>query len=217
MNPIRSNYFVPGIHILLWGLLLFLIPALIFHNQTLIPELPHHFFLFTNIYHVGLFYLNAYFLYPRLVKKKNGWLYILAIAGILLSSYYLKLFLLRWYQPGFLVNSLENRILIFPPVPFLLASFIYRLVADRIQQAQLEKEKNTERIYSELKFLRPQVSPHFLFNMMTNMVSLARQKSDQLEPALIKLSDLLRYMLYEPNQKPFPVEREISYLKSYIE
>jgi two-component system, LytTR family, sensor kinase len=90
-------------------------------------------------------------------------------------------------------------------------------VIDNIRRDRDQKEKQAERLSSELKFLRSQVSPHFLFNMMTNMVSLARQKSDLLEPSLIKLSDLLRYMLYESNEEKFSIKKEIEYLKSYIE
>jgi sensor histidine kinase YesM len=52
---------------------------------------------------------------------------------------------------------------------------------------------------------------------MTNLVSLARQKSDILEPTLIRLSDLLRYMLYETNEDRFPVGKEAEYLKNYVE
>ena len=78
---------------------------------------------------------------------------------------------------------------------------LYRLIADRLKYERLEKEARAERLAAELKFLRSQVSPHFLFNMMTNMVSLARQKSDLLEPSLIKLSELLRYMLYDSSEE----------------
>ena len=53
--------------------------------------------------------------------------------------------------------------------------------------------------------------------MMTNMVALARQKSELLEPSLLKLSDLLRYMLYDANKDRFLLSQEISYLRSYIE
>jgi len=48
------------------------------------------------------------------------------------------------------------------------------------------------------------------------MVALARQKSDLLEPSLIKLSEMLRYMLYEPGEEKFTVSNEIAYLKNYI-
>jgi len=71
------------------------------------------------------------------------------------------------------------------------------LISDRIRFERMEKEARAEQLDAELKFLRSQLSPHFLFNMLTNLVSLARKKSDLLEPSLINLSDLLRYMLYD--------------------
>jgi LytS/YehU family sensor histidine kinase len=80
-----------------------------------------------------------------------------------------------------------------------------------------EKEGRAEQLVSELKFLRSQISPHFLFNMLTNMVALARQKSELLEPSLIQLSDLLRYMLYDSGKDRFLVSQEIVYLRSYVE
>jgi LytS/YehU family sensor histidine kinase len=86
-----------------------------------------------------------------------------------------------------------------------------------VRAEKLEKERRSEQLVSELRFLRSQVSPHFLFNMMTNMVALARQKSELLEPSLLKLSDLLRYMLYDANKDKFLLSQEISYLRSYIE
>jgi len=104
-----------------------------------------------------------------------------------------------------------------PSIVVFIISIVYRRVLDNIRRDREQKEKRAERLSSELKFLRSQVSPHFLFNMMTNMVSLARQKSDLLEPSLIKLSDLLRYMLYESDDEKFSTRKEIESLKSYIE
>src|SRR5690606_7186838 len=140
---------------------------------------------------------------------------ILAIAGILAFSYHAKLFLLG-INPDFQLTRQNMRVIFFPPVPFLIAGFIFRLVNNRIQVEKLEKERRAERLSLELKFLRSQVSRVILFNMMTNMVALARKQSDQLEQALIKLSDLLRYMLYDSGSEKFPVSKEIELLKNYI-
>ena len=214
MTQKNAPYFIPGIHIFIWAVLL-AIPAIMFSGESTLG-LPENFFLLTNIYNIGLFYLNAYILYPRLLNQKYWWLYMLSIAGLLAFSYYAKLFLLN-LSPGFQLTEQNIRVIFFPPVPFLIASFIFRLVSNRIRFEKLEKERRAERLSSELKFLRSQVSPHFLFNMMANMVALARQKSDLLEPALIKLSDLLRYMLYDSNEEKFPVNKEIELLKNYID
>ena len=216
MQIIKSKYFIPGIHVFVW-LALLAIPAIVFHNVKFDTGLPSNFFLVTNLYHIGLFYLNAYYLYPRFFTKKRWWLYIIFIDIILAVSYQGKLFLLKLYDPSFIQTDINERIIFFPPIPFLVAGFIFRVIVDRIRSERVEKEKKAENLASELKFLRSQVSPHFLFNILANMVSLARKKSELLEPALIQLSDLLRYMIYETGDNKFPVVKEIEYLKNYIE
>ena len=211
--PVRSNYFSPGMHVVIWVALL-CVPLIIFHKID--TGLPNGFFVLGNLYHVGLFYFNAFYLYPRFMTQKRWPLYIVFLGVVLWGSYYIKVRLMGWIgydQPG----GLYAGYFFWPPVPFLIASIIYRLVSDRIYAERAEKEAQAERLASELKFLRSQVSPHFLFNVLTNMVSLARKKSDQLEPALIQLSDMMRYMLYETNGERFPVTKEIEYLRNYIE
>jgi LytS/YehU family sensor histidine kinase len=123
----------------------------------------------------------------------------------------------HFLQPGLVMTSFIHRLLFFPPVPFLIASIIFRTVTDRIQRDRIEKEQKAQRLSAELKFLRQQISPHFLFNMMTNMVSLARQNSPLLEPSLIRLSDLLRYSLYESGEEKILLSKEVQLIKSFID
>ncbi|HKG69356.1 MAG TPA: histidine kinase, partial [Segetibacter sp.] len=99
----------------------------------------------------------------------------------------------------------------------LTCSMTYIMFRDRLRSERRAKEKETENLKTELAFLRSQVSPHFMFNVLNNMVSLARKKSEQLEPSLIKLSSLLRYMLYETDEEKVLLEREVEYLQSYID
>jgi LytS/YehU family sensor histidine kinase len=190
---------------------------MVFRNVKLDTGLPDNFFLITNLYHVGLFYLNAYVLYPRFFNRRRWWAYILLIIAIVILSFRIKLFFVTLINPAFALNEMNARLIFFPPVPFLIASFIFSFIRSRIRREREEKERRAERLASELKFLRSQVSPHFLFNVLTNLVSLARQKSDLLEPTLIKLSDLMRYMLYESNSDKFPLSSEIASLENYVE
>jgi LytS/YehU family sensor histidine kinase len=90
-------------------------------------------------------------------------------------------------------------------------------LVDKLREDRAKVERQTENLQTELSFLRSQVSPHFMFNVMNNMVALARKKSDLLEPSLIKLSSLLRYMLYETDEEKVSLQREIEYLQSYID
>ena len=100
---------------------------------------------------------------------------------------------------------------------FLALSSAYRLVLDKIHDDQLQKEKENENLKTELSFLRSQISPHFIFNVLNNTVSLARKKSDLVEPTLVQLSNLLRYMLYESEYDKVPFEKELEYVNSYLE
>ena len=88
---------------------------------------------------------------------------------------------------------------------------------ERQRTIKLTRQKETENLKTELLFLRSQVSPHFMFNVLNNMVALARKKSDLLEPSLIKLSALMRYMLYETDEQKVPLEKEVEYIQSYID
>ena len=213
MKIFQPPYFGPALHILIWALLLG-IPTLLVQDQHFLG-LSHDFFLITSIYHIGIFYLNVYFLYPRLLTRKRWPLYILSFLLVVILSFRIKLLLLR-LDPAFVLTAQNTRIIFFGIVPFIIGGIIFRLISDRIFFEKLEKEARAEHLASELKFLRSQVSPHFLFNMLANMVALARQKSDLLEPSLIKLSELLRYMLYDSAEEKIPVGREIEQLENYI-
>ncbi|MEJ7644739.1 MAG: histidine kinase [Chryseolinea sp.] len=92
-----------------------------------------------------------------------------------------------------------------------------RSTSDRVTFERNRKERETESLKSELALLRSQVSPHFMFNVLNNLVSLARKKSDQLEPVIIQLSHLMRYMLYDSGEKRVSLKDEIDYLQSYID
>ncbi|HEX5153856.1 MAG TPA: histidine kinase [Parafilimonas sp.] len=204
------------IHVAVWPIL-FILPHLFFDGRRVQPGFfPGSWFVITNLYNVGLFYLNAFLLYPNLLNKNKWWLYILSIAAVLIASYYLKLWLTQTFYPAVILDNWAHRILFFPSIPFIVASIIYRLVVDKIAHDKKQKEIIAEQLSIKLKFLRSQMSPHFIFNVLTNLVSLARKQSRQLEPALIMLSDLMRYMLYESDEKKVPIAKELEYVQSYI-
>jgi two-component system LytT family sensor kinase len=216
---LNTKYKTILIHITVWCIVLalphFLIPSA---NRNVEPGfLPTSFFVVTNIYHIGLFYFTAFLLYPLFFNKKNWWLFILSLLGILSGSFYLKLLLAtRWY-PDVILHGWINFLLFFPTLAFLVMSIIYRLIIDKIENDKKQKQIIAGQLAIELKFLRSQINPHFIFNVLANLVSLARKQSKQMEPALIKLSDLMRYMLYESDEKRVTLSAEIAYLKSYIE
>lgn len=80
-----------------------------------------------------------------------------------------------------------------------------------------EKKLLQEKLEAELKFLRTQTNPHFLFNTLNNIYALARKKSDNTADVVMKLSKLLRFMLYESRKERIPVSAEIRMIEDYLE
>ena len=89
----------------------------------------------------------------------------------------------------------------------------------RLQLADKEKEKVLikDKLETELKFLRNQTNPHFLFNTLNNIYALARKKSDETAEVVMKLSNLLRFMLYESKNAQIKISDEIKMLDDFIE
>lgn len=113
-----------------------------------------------------------------------------------------------------------HKALIFNGIPFLfvtIASIAFKASNDRIKNDQLAKEKERENLKTELSFLRSQISPHFLFNVLNNLVAMVRLNNQELEPTILKLSSLLQYMLYETDDEKVLLKSEVDYLKSYID
>lgn len=174
-------------------------------------------YITNNLIYIGFFYLNAGWLIPKFIYHRKYKEYAAAIIvcfiAILLLAWlvFFKLFKSpdHFNFPGHILFNF------FFFLFFLAGSTAYCLIKDRIYNERITRERETENLKTELSFLRSQVSPHFMFNIMNNMVALARKKSDILEPSLIKLSALLRYMLYETEEK-VPLQKEVEYLQNYI-
>ncbi|MGX5688899.1 sensor histidine kinase [Arcticibacter tournemirensis] len=99
----------------------------------------------------------------------------------------------------------------------ILCSYCYCILRDTTKRERALKEHENENLKTELTFLRSQISPHFMFNVLNSMVSLARKQSPLLEASLINMSNLMRYMLYESNGKLVSLNTELEYLRNYID
>jgi LytS/YehU family sensor histidine kinase len=98
---------------------------------------------------------------------------------------------------------------------FLLT--IAKYFKDNFIALYYENERKKLQTQSELQNLKAQISPHFLFNTMNNFYGLAVEQSQKLPELMVRLSELLRYSLYETNNMTVPILNEIGYLKNYIE
>ncbi len=189
----------------------------------------------------ALFYLNALLLMPKLLEKQKYVRYSLAITTLILlgalALYYLDFTLkpfgditLKGRGPREILNNdlkgsfsasaihwrgiLRNILSLFA---ITLISIISRMFYQKSVEEKKEASLKHENLMSEMKFLKSQVNPHFLFNALNNIYTLVLLKHDNAPAMLLKLSDMLRYMLYECNDDLAPIEKEISYINNFIE
>jgi two-component system LytT family sensor kinase len=215
--PVRIRPALP--HIAIWSILLIL-PALIrvpAHKENDFTALPGGFFIATNLMNIGLFYGNAFFLYPRYMNRRKWWIYLPSILAAVSGLFFIKILIIQKGFPAIPIDMSTKRFAFFSSLAFVLLSIIYRILVDNTRREKKLKEIQAAQFTTELKFLRSQVNPHFLFNVLANLVSLARTGSRQLEPSLIMLADLMRYMLYDSGEKKVAIADELQYLKSYIQ
>jgi sensor histidine kinase YesM len=100
-----------------------------------------------------------------------------------------------------------------------LSIFFFALIRHMVHYTRLQamsKQLQLEKKEAELNFLRSQTNPHFLFNTLNNIYSLARDKSDLAPESVLRLSQILRYMLYETSGEYIAIEQEIRIMQDYI-
>lgn len=100
---------------------------------------------------------------------------------------------------------------------FTLFAGFFRLAVEWFRDFERKKELENKTVKSELALLRSQINPHFLFNTLNNIHTYAYVDAEMTAYSIEKLSDIMRYMLYESNADKVFLEREIEYIKSYID
>lgn len=204
-------------HILFWSLS-FLILTNLFKVSAEIKRID---LIYSAIFHVPIFlivYLNLRLLFPVFLEKGKYFLYgIFMLALIALGSgFYIILFdnwidyifsgyyFIAYY--GFLDISLYFVIYIF-------VTSLLRLARGWFYIQEIEKEKTV----AELKALKSQINPHFLFNSLNSIYSLARKNSSQVPEKVIQLSDLMRHIIYDSDVEFILLPKEIEMIRNYIE
>ena len=184
------------------------------------------FFVVFGLFNIPLFYFNTEFLLRKILKQKGLLLYVIFLAISLAFMLWFHEELFKWFFPE-MANGSGTRgsgfrrgtslRIIFQLLFIVAIGISYRCLSDNMTDQEVKKEEENERLKSELSFLRSQISPHFMFNVLNSIVSLSRRKPEMVEPVVIKLSELMRYMIYETSDSKVSIDKEFSYLESYIE
>ena len=110
----------------------------------------------------------------------------------------------------------RNQQIFYPLLLIFMASTVLRLVQRWKQEEDNRVELERQRIASELEYLKQQINPHFLFNALNSIYSLSISASPDSPDAILKLSSILRYMLYETNKNKVPLNEELNVIENYI-
>lgn len=180
------------------------------------------FFSLTNIFKAALFYTNALILFPQYLQQRKLRSYVLKAISILLLALALELLISNYIMLG--ADGLWVYVTPRLPLSFTLSifylgmSFAYCFARSWMKNEQQKSVLVKEKLTTELAFLKAQVNPHFLFNTLNNLYSMAyKSASPELADGITRLSQLMRYMLYDSNSDKVLLDRELDYIRSFIE
>ncbi|HHB52808.1 MAG TPA: histidine kinase [Saprospiraceae bacterium] len=183
------------------------------------------YFSFTNelinlCFYIIIVYFNLNYLIPHYLYEDKIWTYLglLLLATLVLTPIKLIIFYFKFAD----YPSLQNGLVAHQWSQFLLTFFITssatvgKIISDWTKDRRERQELKTKTIQSELKFLKTQINPHFLFNTLNSLYALTLKKSDNAPQIVIQLSEMMRYMLYECNESSVLLSNEVKYIQNYL-
>ncbi len=226
--PIFKNYTRIKIisQILFWaGSIIFAMAAFyVASDHKLSPNLP--LFLRAVVPNIGFalaVYVNLYWLIPRFLKNKNYIFYSFGLS-VTLSVSALLIQLLFIY--GFRIEKFSNEFgrlfssYFFSSAFYVGITSLFKFVKDWLELQETEKKLShieKEKLEAELNSLKAQINPHFLFNSLNNIYSLALINSEKTPHLILMLSELMRHVLYESRENYIPVRKEIEFSRNFVE
>lgn len=192
------------------------------------PEEALPFFLYGVLQNALLFYSYAHIALPYYIKNSSWQYFILANAAFLTGFVLAESFADYEYMKYVYVTSGN-------PKPFrsfsvwlttntvingiaLMAANLYGFTYDWFKDQRLRLDIEQEKLRAELSALKHQIHPHFLFNILNGLYGLAFKNNDEpTAEGIAKLSQMMRYMLYESNDPQVPMVKEIEYIENYID
>ncbi|MBV5281313.1 MAG: sensor histidine kinase [Paludibacter sp.] len=219
-----KNLFQFLIHFIVWGFV-FCLPFIIFWRDSdynIWDKMIPHMVVISSM--MLIFYLNYFLLIEKkLFQRKTGKFLLYNLLLVVIT--------------GASVHYLQT--IIAPPMPkmqdkpnldtFFLIRDIITLAVVAVLSVAIKmtgkwyiteaerQEEEKERTEAELKNLRQQLNPHFLFNTLNNIYALIAISPEKAQESMLELSKLLRYVLYENNGNFVPVERELNFIHNYVE
>ncbi len=166
-------------------------------------------------------YLNLNYLIPKYLTQKHLFWYLsllILVALIITPIKTAVFFALYSNTPDVQENLINNQVSLFLSTFFIGGlSTIYKIMNDWVVHQREVTDLENKNLQSELNFLKSQINPHFLFNTLNNLYALTLKKSEKAPEIVLKLSEMMRYMLYECNEPRVLLQKEVNYIKNYLE
>lgn len=179
--------------------------------------------VFTQVLFAALLsYLNYFLFLPGLLAKRQKWKYVFQFIVVFIAIISFRIYFERdiinvsesregyLYSSRFIVQVVTSNLFIVIFVGML------RFAEDWFELEARRKEMDHEKLEAELNFLKAQINPHFLFNTLNNLYYLAYTKSDNTTEVIAKLSQMMRYMIYDSNHPKVLLSKEVEYMQNYI-
>lgn len=178
--------------------------------------------LVRNVLLAGVIYGNLWVLIPRFFDTKRYGIYFITLSGLVVV-YVLFKNLHDMYLYGYVVGDLERRTLLVNTFYNVSIAIFYAVFSMSIwlsrewfyQRELVQKIKN-EQLVTELQYLKSQINPHIVFNTLNLIYGSIHKTNPEARQLVVQFSDLLRYQLYECNVEKVPIEKELEYLKNYV-
>ncbi len=173
-------------------------------------------------------YNNLYVLIPLYLKKRRFFTYsAFLLITVIFVSFLIDVLLVYPFRGLLGEEQFFKKVSFDEAINFMFFTFVYvatttflSLIREWFTLQKISaklKDAEKEKLEAELKILKTQINPHFLFNTLNNLYSLTLDKSDKAPDLVLKLSDMMRYILYECSDKYVLMKKEIAFLQGYID
>jgi sensor histidine kinase YesM len=173
---------------------------------------------------IPMMYFHLYVLVPQLLNRRRYILYALCTIALVFAysnvNYALLTMIPENVSSGGLIDyirQLNPRYDIFEGFFTLVITYSLKYAGQAVSSQNKMLQLQKDNLILELNALKSQINPHFLFNTLNNIYSLSLRKSDKTPEMILKLSDMMRYVLYECNSGAVPIEKEIQFIKNYMD
>lgn len=206
-------------HIIFWLVFYFFLIVLAQNTLALSQNMLIN---FLKVFFYGaIVYINLLYLFPKFLASSKFLLYMLLLSATVIVLTLIEIAAIKVMTSN--TEPLQSYVINLGHSIFITSFFmacsssIYKIISDWFLHQREKLDLQRQSLKSELKYLKAQINPHFLFNTLNSLYALTLKKSDLAPEIVLRLSEMMRYMLYECNEKSVPLEKEINYLQNYLE